>query len=166
MSTVSFFDETHAHVLSATLKAVRRVRGLRATETADALGMPLRSYEYFEGGEGKFDFLKVFQFARVTDTDPFAILAAIQLGDPEFAARSADNKLMMLNYMSVGDLSGELGPDLAILDSAFILAEFTETRRRLVAEVHRRQSLANAAAPVSDDDRPAPDVEDGTPGPT
>lgn len=142
MSSTSFHDATHRRRLSAALKAVRRMRGLKTSQVAEAMGMPLRSYEHFEGGGGRFDFAKVRQFAEVTNADAFAILASVQIGSPAFAARAAGNKLMTLLLLTLEEFDAELGDEIAGLDSASLLGEFSEASRRLIAEAGRRRAMA------------------------
>ena len=63
-------------LLAAALRAVRRARGMRATDVALAMGLPLRTYQHFEEGAGPFDLERIRQFADATDSDPFASLVA------------------------------------------------------------------------------------------
>lgn len=131
MRQTTFFDDDQRVRLSQTLKAVRRARGRTAAEVAAAMGMPLRSLEHFESGGGRFDFGKVRRFAEALDADPFAILMAVLIGSPAFAARAADNKLAMILLLGLEEFDRDHGDRLARLDSAGVLAEFGETYRRL-----------------------------------
>ena len=80
--------------LSETLKLVRQRRGLSASDVAQRMGMPLRTYHHFEGGYAQLDVERIRRFADATDSDPHAILTAVLLGAPAFAARTMDNKMM------------------------------------------------------------------------
>lgn len=144
MSSTSFHDETHRQRLSSALKAVRRLRGLKAAQVAEAMGMPLRSYEHFEGGAGRFDFAKVRQFAEATNADAFAIQASVQIGSPAFAARTAGNKLMTLLLLTLEEFDAELGDEIAGLDSATLLGEFADASKRLIVEARRRRAMAES----------------------
>jgi transcriptional regulator with XRE-family HTH domain len=131
MTSTTFFDADHRDRLSKALKAVRRLRGVTVAETAALMSMPLRSYEHFEAGGGRFDFAKVNRFAEALDVDPFAILVSVQIGSPRFAVRAANNKLMLALLLGLEELDRDLGEGIARLDTASIIAAFGEAWRRL-----------------------------------
>lgn len=145
MSSTAFHDAGHGPRLSAALKTVRRQRGLKAAEVAGAMGMPLRSYEYFESGEGRFDFAKVQQFTEVTNSDAFAILGAVFLASPAFAARAANNKIASVLLLALEAFNLDLGDDIALIDTAAALAEFNAAFARLAVEARRRRSLTDGS---------------------
>lgn len=141
MDPIAFSAPGHGRALSATLKAVRRRRGLTAAQTAAAMAMPLRSYEHFESGAGRLDLEKIARFAEALAADPFAILVAVQIGSPEFAARSADNKAMFALLIRLEEFAREMGDRLADLDAALVLSEMGEALDRMAQEVKRRGRL-------------------------
>ena len=73
--------------LSETLKLVRQRRGLSASDVAQRMGMPLRTYHHFEGGYAQLDVERIRRFADATDSDPHAILTAVLLGAPSGPTR-------------------------------------------------------------------------------
>nr|WP_272886872.1 helix-turn-helix transcriptional regulator [Phenylobacterium aquaticum] len=56
--------------MSHVLRAIRNVRRLRVVDVAEAMGMAPRSYEHFEAGRGRLDFLRLERFAEATGSDP------------------------------------------------------------------------------------------------
>lgn len=105
------------------------------------MGMPLRSYEHFEAGRGRFDFEKVKRFAEVLEADPFAILIAVQIGSPAFAARCADNKTALALLIRLEEFDREAGEGIADLDAALVFSEVGEAFQRLTAEIRRRARM-------------------------
>jgi transcriptional regulator with XRE-family HTH domain len=118
-------------VLAEALRALRRHRGLRPPQIAEAMGMPLRSYEHFESGRGRLNLGRVRDFAEATDTDPFAILASLALDSPDFAVRCADNKLMLILMMSLLDFDRDAARDIQRLEPRTLIAAFTRTFEEL-----------------------------------
>lgn len=127
--------------LSQALRAVRRRQGLRAADVAARMGMPLRSYEHFESGGGRISLERIHQFAEATGSDPHAILAAVLMGSPLFAARSARNKLMLSFMLLLQELDADVGDDLELVETGVFLAQFGEAFARLAAEARRRREL-------------------------
>ena len=74
-------------LLAQILRAIRRRRGLTASDVALAMNMPRRSYEHFESGVGMLNVARVHQFAKAADADAYAILAALDFRSPAFALR-------------------------------------------------------------------------------
>ncbi|MFC5345528.1 helix-turn-helix domain-containing protein [Brevundimonas staleyi] len=131
--------------LSATLKAVRRARGLRPPEVAQAMGLPLRSYERFEAGAGRMDWGRLQAFAQATRSDPLALFLAVVSGSPTLAVRCADHKLVSLWQMALEEFHATAGEGVKTLDAAFILDVFTGAFESLAEEIKRRQATAEAA---------------------
>jgi hypothetical protein len=110
--------------LSEVLRLLRRRRGLRTVDVARAMQMPLRSYEHFEAGRGRLNLERVKAFARVTNSDPYAILAAVDLGAPDLALACADNKLMLVLHLAL-DGFHKASPDrIAKLEARTLLMGF------------------------------------------
>ena len=60
-------------LLAAALRAVRRARGMRATDVALAMGLPLRTYQHFEEAtKGSLVAGKLADFALLSQ-DPTAV---------------------------------------------------------------------------------------------
>lgn len=132
-------DARQQALLARTLKAIRKRRGLLAREVAARMGLASRTYEFFEAGGGRLNLARLQQFADVTGSDPLAILMSLVFGDPAFALRCLDNKLMTGAALALQDLNAETGDDLARLDARLIMSEFDAACARLAAEAHSRR---------------------------
>lgn len=130
--------------LTQALRAVRRLRGLSAAEVARAMNLPRRSYEHFEAGGGRLNIARVQAFAAVTHSDAYAILAAVFLNAPEFARRSADNKLATILLMALQDFQAAAGEDLARLAPQALISAFEEMFARLGVEAQGREADVEA----------------------
>jgi len=115
---------------------------MRSSEVARALDMPLRSYEHFESGRGRFTFDRLVRFAEVTNSDPFAIIAVLALKSPEFALRCADNKLMTILMIAMSELNEELGDDIAFLEPGILIGAFTRVVKDLTEHIAKRDLFA------------------------
>lgn len=131
-----------AQLLSQAMRAIRKARRLRPTEMARLLDMPVRSYEHFEAGRGKISWDRIVRFGHATDSDPVALLAVLAVGKPEFALHCADNKLMTILMLAMGELEDELGADIALLSSANMVGAFTRIVKELVESVRKRDTFA------------------------
>src|SRR4051794_3869292 len=100
-------------VLSKILKAIRNHRHLTVEKVALRMDLKKRTYERFEAGEGRLKVERIFTFAQATDSDPYALLASVKLGAPDFAIACIDNKLVMLFVAYARELFRVEGPDLA-----------------------------------------------------
>jgi transcriptional regulator with XRE-family HTH domain len=112
--------------LSRVLKALRRLRGMRPIDVANAMKMKPRSYEYFESGKARLNVDRVHQVARVLNADPYAILAAIDIGSPAFALRTAENKFGTLWLMALLEFDATAQDDVARLAPSVLIAGFTK----------------------------------------
>ena len=121
----TFDRQSQSEVLSAALRLIRTHRGLRTGEVADRMNMALRSYEYFESGAGRINLERLHRFAKATDSDPYAILAGLALGSPEFALRCADNKLMTILMVSLQDFDRDWGGAIPALDARTLINAFS-----------------------------------------
>jgi transcriptional regulator with XRE-family HTH domain len=129
----------HGLVLSRTLRALRRRRGLLMREVAAKMGMRFRTYQLFEAGGGKLNLSRIQQFADATDTDAWAILVSLAFGSPQFALLCADNKLMTAAVESVRDFHRDWGEDIAKLDPRLVMHELDAAWRRLGLEGRDRR---------------------------
>ena len=106
-----------------TLKALRRLRGARPPQMAADLQMSLRAYEHFENGKGRLNVDRIHAFAGLLNADPFAILAAFEIGSPEFALRCANNKLMMIFMSALQEFDAEARDAIVGLDPLHFAGE-------------------------------------------
>lgn len=134
-------DQRHKALLSRTLKAIRRKRGLKTPDVAARMGIAPRTLQLFEAGGGRLNIARIQDFAAATDSDPLAIIVAVSIGDPTFAVRCMDNKFMTAAVLSIADLNGALGEDLALLDARLIMTEYDAAAERLGLEARRRRHL-------------------------
>jgi transcriptional regulator with XRE-family HTH domain len=135
---------TLSELLSQALRGVRRARRLRAQDVAEAMGLPLRSYEYFEGGSGQINMERVYAFAKATGSDGDAILAAILIGEPELAVWAADNKMVLALKIALGEFAEDLGADIARIDTRALLTAFTQMFKDLAAEAKANKAWAES----------------------
>lgn len=135
-------EKLHASTVSAALRAIRLLRRMKASEVAEAMRLQTRTYERFEAGTGRVTYARISLFARATDSDPVAILAAIPLRSPEFAIACADNKLMTVAMTTMRELDQELGSDISLLPVSILVAAFDKLGKDLVAHVRRRDEFA------------------------
>jgi transcriptional regulator with XRE-family HTH domain len=145
---------TRRACLSRTLKGLRRRRGLGSAEMGAALGIARRSYQHFEAGRTEINMDRVHRVAHILDADPYAIIAAIELASPEFAARVADNKMMTIIMMALKDFDLALGDQIAQLDARTLTSTFERAFKEL--EGHARERAAVAArwvAPIDEAQR-------------
>lgn len=136
--------QSQSETLSAALRLIRSHRRMKSADVAHGMNMALRSYEHFEAGGGRVNLDRIHRFAEVTDSDPYAILAALALGSPEFALRTTDNKLMTILMVALQEFDEELGDVLAELDARTIINTFTRALKDLALQSVRRDTAANA----------------------
>lgn len=127
-------------ILSLALRALRRFRGKRPPELAQALGLQMRSYEHFESGAGRLNVDRVMAFADATASDGFAILVAQWIGSPQFAVRCANNKLVTILIMALRDFDATAGDAIATLDAQTLIGAFEDALGRLRDEAQRRSA--------------------------
>jgi transcriptional regulator with XRE-family HTH domain len=90
-------------LLSLAIKDVRNHLRLSAREVAGRMNMGLRAYQHFEAGRNKPNLEYIHRFCEVTKSDLFALLGALMIGSPQFAWRTAENKLMTILMVGLGD---------------------------------------------------------------
>lgn len=136
--------QSQSATLSASLRLIRMHRRMRTVDVAEAMGMRPRTYELFEAGKGKVHHERIHRFARVTDSDPYAIFTAMALGSPEFALRAADNKLVEILVVALHALDEDMGDGIAELDGRTIINTVTRAFKELALQAVRRDEAANA----------------------
>lgn len=124
------------------MKAIRKLRRMRAVEVARAMNMPPRSYENLEAGTGRITYERIVAFAEATNSDPIAILTSVSVGNPNLAVRAADNKLMKIMMIAMNELNEDLGDDIAYLTPQALVAVFTRLTRDLADHVRKRETFA------------------------
>lgn len=137
-------DLSENALVAGAMRKIRKARRLRASEVARAMGMPLRSYEHLEAGQGKITYERLVRFAEATNSDPVALLAVIPMGSMEFAERCADNKLMQILMIVLSELNEDLGPDIVYLESRTIIGGITRLCRELAEHVRKRDTFAES----------------------
>lgn len=155
---------SRSEALAQALKSLRRLRGLRPGEMADAMGMPRRSYEYFEAGRGPLNVDRVHRFAQILDVDPFAILAAMEIRSPQFAVRCAEHKLMTVMMVAVQEFDAAAGDDIGRLNAATIISGLTRVFDALAKEARDGEAFAErwmeeAEPPAEPEANPRPDAD-------
>lgn len=106
------------------------------------MNLPLRTYEYFEGGTGRVNLDYVHRFATVADADPYALLVGPETGSTELGRRTADSKLMLIFLQALGEFERRTGDGMMNLDPRDLIRAFTATFESLGAELQRRQDAA------------------------
>ncbi len=138
MSRSSLTDVDHGQLLSAAMKSVRRKRGLRSADVAMRMGIPRRTYEYVEAGQGGLTYERLISFGKATDSDPYGLLAALATATPEFAAWVSDNKLAFVIQSILREFAETLGEQVAQIDAMTAVAIFSRAATELVDEVRGR----------------------------
>ena len=128
-------------LLTQVLKAIRRRRGLSAADVARAMGIPLRTYEYFEAGQGRVEPGRIRQFADAVDADAVAIGWALEFRSVEFAVRCLDNKLATILLMTLQDFDQAAGDEILRLDARTLIGEFTRTFHDLAAQARDQDAF-------------------------
>jgi len=128
--------------LSQALRAIRHSRQLSALDVARRMGLPRRSYAFFEAGGGRMNIERIMSFAHVTDSDPYAIVASVMIGAPELAVRTADNKLMTAFTILLQEFNTDVGDDIGRLETRAAISAFSGAFSSLAdaAAAHRKNS--------------------------
>jgi transcriptional regulator with XRE-family HTH domain len=156
-------ERVDRQMLSAALKAIRRRRGMSPTQVADAMGLPLRTYQYFEAGRGGLRLELIRAFAAATRGDPWAIVLAVAMRNPAFAARAVDYKIASLILILLKTLDAGLGDLLGLLDVATLQHRLRPAFKLLAQDGARlakvQGQLTRGVSPFDDGDRWAEDAE-------
>ncbi|MCX7586363.1 helix-turn-helix domain-containing protein [Phenylobacterium sp. 58.2.17] len=132
---------SHSALLATALRAIRRARGMRSSEVAEAMGLQLRTYQHFEEGAGPFDLDRIRRFADATDSDPFAIVASIWLQDADFAVRAIEAKPMVVMMLALRSFHEELDQDITLIEPRVWWGGFRRLFQDLADHV-RKQDLS------------------------
>lgn len=127
-----------AERLSQVLHAIRDARRLRVVDVAEAMGMAPRSYEHFEAGRGRLDFLRLERFAEATGSDPWAIVLEVMLKRPGLALAAMDNKLAVISLLALDDFHDDLGEDIALVEPQVLVRGFRQLFQDFADHVRKR----------------------------
>ncbi|NQE65021.1 hypothetical protein [Caulobacter sp. RHG1] len=119
-------DKQRSTLLSRALRAVRAIRKVKPRALAAALGLSLRGYQNFEAGGGQLNIEHIKAFAQANDADPFGILAAVQIGRPEFAAWVAQNKAMIAFMITLEEFVDNTGEAMVRLETTTWVSAYRE----------------------------------------
>jgi transcriptional regulator with XRE-family HTH domain len=147
-------------VLSQAARILRRARDLKTDAVAQAMGLKPRAYEYFEAGHGHITLERLHRFAQAVSADPHGLMAAIMIGSPAFALRSADNKLVAAFLITLQEFDAAGGDDLKRIDTTTYLTAFSETFDRLLSEAREKAAIERATLDRMGGDAPAPTQEE------
>jgi transcriptional regulator with XRE-family HTH domain len=131
-------------LLSRALRAVRAIRKVKPRVLAEALGLSLRGYQNFEAGGGQLNIDHVMAFARANDADPIGILAAVQIGKPEFAAWVAQNKAMIAFMITLQEFAEDTGEAMTRLETTTWVSAYREMFKGLSERALASQAQDNA----------------------
>ena len=134
--------EQDASPIGDTMRAIRKSRRMRTAEVASAMGMPVRTYEHLEEGNGRITYQRIVAFAEATNSDAIAILTAPAFGSPDFALRCADNKLMTVMMLAMMELDADLGSDIMFLEAGTLVGAFKSLSKNLAEHVRKRDTFA------------------------
>lgn len=135
-------NKQRSKLLSDALRAVRAVRSkMKPRALAKALGLSLRGYQHFEAGGGQLNVDHVMAFGRASDADPIGILAAVQIGKPEFAAWVAQNKAMIAFMITLREFADDTGPAMARLETTTWVSAYREMFKGLSEKALASQAL-------------------------
>lgn len=112
-------------LISTALKRLRTRSGRSKAEVAETMHLSIRAYERFEAGHIRFNLDYVRRFARATDSDPNAIVLALLTGSPEFAVRSADNRLATILVIALRQFDETVGDGLSQLEVRALVSAVT-----------------------------------------
>jgi transcriptional regulator with XRE-family HTH domain len=130
-----------ARLLSQILRGLRLFRRRRPDDLAEALGIAPRSYGNFEAGKGRLNVERIHKLADLLKVDPYGIMAAIDIGSPAFAVRTADNMMMSIYLMALQEFDTVTGDAIAHLDAYTLMDAFTEMFDKLVETAKAQDAM-------------------------
>jgi len=130
-------------MLARILRAVRSFRRRLLVDVARDLNIKQRTYEHFEGGFGPLNVERIHALAELLRVDPYGILTALEICSPEFAVRTAENKLMTMFYLQLQDFDERTGDAITLLDAYTLMAAFREMFAKLEKEAREREALVS-----------------------
>lgn len=151
------------------LKGLRRLRDVKPLDMANALGMSRRAFENFENGKSRINVERIHRFAALLNADPHAILAAFEIGSPDFALRCANNKFMMVFMLALEDFDAQAQDSIVGLDSLDLMRAFKTFFDSLLVKAREQDSVISqwreekAARDAADDLADEADSSDAAP---
>lgn len=148
--------------IGSTLKGLRRLRNVRAPAMAAQLHLSIRAYENFENGKGRLNVERLMKTATLLDADPYAALAALEMGSPEFGQRCANNKLMSILLLALRDFDNKAQDAIVGLDPLFLMKAFSAFFDQLAEHAAEQQDVIARWRELRDsapDDGDEPDVD-------
>lgn len=127
--------------MAATLKGLRRLRNVRSPEMAARLHLSLRAYENFENGRGRLNVERIVRVATLLKADPYAILTALEIESPEFAQRTANNKLISILMLAIRDFDSKAQDAIVGLDPLFLMKAFSSFFDQLAEHAAEQQDV-------------------------
>lgn len=134
-------------LLAKILGAVRRLRKRKLADVAVEMAMKQRTYEHFEGGKGPFNVDRIHRLAELLGVDPYGVLAALDIGSPAFAVRTADNQFMTIFLMSLLAFDARTGDAIARLDAYTLMDGFNEMFDGLEAKARAHDNFLGQLRP-------------------
>lgn len=134
-------------ILSKALGALRRLRKRKLADVAVEMGMKQRTYEYFEGGKGPLNVDRIHKVADLLSVDPYGLVAALDIGSPDFAVRTADNKFMTIFLMALQAFDARARDSIARLDAYLLMDAFNEMFDRLEVKAQAQQHFLGQLLP-------------------
>lgn len=144
MTGITLRNAEDSHVRRRIFRAVRQARGLTLSEAADRLGVPDRTYRYFESGRAGLDLRRIDRFADAMETDASTILVSLLLDDARFAVRCLDNGFIDSLLQFSQSMGAKLGPHLARLDVRSV-AEALQQAEEILGRVGRAEAVRRGA---------------------
>ena len=133
-----------AHILTDSMRAIRKRRDISAREVAALMGMPLRTYQQFEAGRGPLTHERIFAFADAANCDPFALILGVILERPNLALECADTKFCTIMMITLENFIDERESDIIYLDPPNIAGGFERLFRELSAKLDDRDRFFEA----------------------
>jgi transcriptional regulator with XRE-family HTH domain len=128
-------------IVSQALRAIRSKRGMTVKAIAADMGMASRTYEEFEGGRGPMTHERIFAFAEITDSDPFALLLCPTFKSAAFAVDCADTKLVLILMMQLQEFSEREAGDIVYLEPPHIIGGSERLFRELGATLSNKETF-------------------------
>jgi transcriptional regulator with XRE-family HTH domain len=140
--TIGMNEVPDAALLGRVFRRLRTHRKFSVVQVAEALAMPARTYTNLEAGNARIPFERIKLFAAFVDADPVAIQTSAIFGSEEMALACCNNKLLMINLLSMEELFDELGTGIGDLDPRTIIAGFDQLKEGLIAAARRPDPFA------------------------
>jgi transcriptional regulator with XRE-family HTH domain len=163
-----------AALLSRMLKGIRRRRGLKVAQVAQAMGIATRTYANGEAGRQRIDVARIHQFAQLVGADPYAILVAVDIRSPSFALRCMEHQFMAMLMVLIQDFDARAPDSFARMDPRLLYAAAHQFFDGLLAQSQEidaslerwmlDRSLHESAKPEDPDEREGDPHDSGSEG--